>query len=1384
MFNAEYKRRWQDGRIAPLDSAWRRDNVYSRSQFLSMKHNFDIHADRVEHKGVLKVRFEQADELEGLNIDVNKEINDEVDECDYPSCLNFLPPDIFREILEQGVPDDDSICVTFPMQPDIQHIEDLCTVDRQQRFLANPPSPTIKFEKLTVVQRKAVQLGVDMNVKILYLSGKAGSGKTEVALHICEHFKGKVQTCAVSARAASNLAGTTVHGLFGWACDGYSNGEASKIALKDIQPLLDLYQDTEVFIVDEVNSMTADMLARLDESMTQLFNDKRLKNSDQDILPFGGKKVVFMGDNAQLPGVMGESIDDDGHNYLKADRVRGCRGRRQARYTRSARGQELYRKYLAPNCIMLGQGHRNSGKLQEICDRLRAGEQTEDDLRVLTFQRRRHPEYVPDVGIHYDNELCATLNIKELWAQCQSFDPPRRLYVCKASYHTTESNDRVVAALSAMSPTKFQFAPDVLCLAEGCQVRLIKNLNVAAGLVNSSNGTVQRVIYRNADVPAIREGKFPPPYAIIVSFRGFTGFPAPTDTDPSRREFPFPAHKDWVPIYRQNFIPKSRDVTSAIWKQQEISKSGRTQFPISLSRHITAHRSQGQTLANCTLSVDLDLQNPDKRMPDDLSAILYVALTRATELKNLYVSTIVPSIWEKIGQGTDDDDRRVRENKLKELSREFAAKHSFINELDLELNQKPNSMKAEDEWTALKNDVRPPESHINGLQNFQTVDDRDLTLQIDGAEFQFAFKPVSSQRDIGIDQGLRHFAIVCVDKFLNEPPKLVAAQMVDLNLPVGFSAADAFIALTQNTELWINMQQTGHNILQTVDRIVLHIEQMSLHNRGAKNFGINLGQQLQRAVRDNSQCVVKLSQAQKHLSSGPIFRLGKTIIEQLSLKPIECNRKRPPVQRLTIPTVNTAGTSQAQTQPIISPLRKKFKKRSNVLFDDVEPSDDSNHAQTSAQDTERNTGPEQPQHAPAEPAATDEPLKQQTGSKRADKRRLAQIEYRKKKKMSADIFRYFIFADEAKQADMGVNVDSAFQAEWRAKIADDPSFKLDDLGDALLHALNDIVCPMSQYRQMVPPNSALQSNRSVIISVQLDQTYFAVLHVTYNLTQLENFGVYPSDVCGRFFKDQSTVEAIKRTLDPELSIALKDVTGSNLYRPVDHIKVIVKQLKNYKDFTGEHAGTLTRATAAAMEQICDECAGSDSQLSQRKDAFGRLYIRTKISTGQKFQVILSNGKQTNAILSCINWMTENATSFLQKRTSQVDTDVKVKFFNALQDLACSQRNRFEMIELSEHAKQKLIDVSWKLEVHDHMMLADIILIGISKNQQVLKSIASNYRVTTPRFASTVPVVSSDIEDGPQDDSTSDTATGPGAQDDSTSHTVHSNNAEQDADTDR
>src|SRR5208282_2555948 len=450
-------------------------------------------------------------------------------------------------------------------------------------FMANPPPISVPYDKLTAVQQWAVDLGVDDSHKIIYLCGKAGCGKTEVALHICDKLRGRVQAGAGTGKAASNFNGPTIHGMFGWSFASFSGGYASIPNARKLGEMMAFYEQTDVFIIDEINAMAASALAQVHETMTLLFNPNRKRNADDDELPFGGKKVIFLGDPGQLKPVAGESIygeASESAGQRKASRVRGSSGVRQTELHRTSRGQQLYQKYLMPNCIYLQQGQRNSGLLQQICDRMRDGTQTDVDLRQLTFQKRSYPEVQSDYGIHYDNESCAANNWKQIWSDCQSSTPTSRLYICKASYHMTGSNQSIVDGLSALPATKFNFAPDILCVSEGCDVRLVKNINVGAGLVNSASGTVVKVIYDNADVHSLVSGKNPPPYCIVVDFPGFQGFVTKRNTD--ERLFPFPSNPNRVPIYRQKFTPVRRDLPQWIAKKQDTADCYREQFPLDL----------------------------------------------------------------------------------------------------------------------------------------------------------------------------------------------------------------------------------------------------------------------------------------------------------------------------------------------------------------------------------------------------------------------------------------------------------------------------------------------------------------------------------------------------------------------------------------------------------------------------------------------------------------------------------------------------------------------------------------------------------------------------------------------------------------------------------
>ena len=92
---------------------------------------------------------------------------------------------------------------------------------------------------------------------MLYIYGKAGTGKTEVALHVCEHFNGRLQAGAGTSKAASKFNGPTVHAMFGWSHNQHSQAVVRSSESTKLARLRVFYEETEVFVIDEVNAMSA-----------------------------------------------------------------------------------------------------------------------------------------------------------------------------------------------------------------------------------------------------------------------------------------------------------------------------------------------------------------------------------------------------------------------------------------------------------------------------------------------------------------------------------------------------------------------------------------------------------------------------------------------------------------------------------------------------------------------------------------------------------------------------------------------------------------------------------------------------------------------------------------------------------------------------------------------------------------------------------------------------------------------------------------------------------------------------------------------------------------------------------------------------------------------
>lgn len=144
----------------------------------------------------------------------------------------------------------------------------------------------------------------------LFLTGKAGTGKTTFLKYIQEHTQKSTVVVAPTGVAAINAGGVTMHSFFQLPFIPFLPGDSRLFEqtrysvdrsnlLKGIRfnkDKIDLIRSLELLIMDEVSMLRADMLDAMDEILRH-FRQKRN-------LPFGGVQVLFIGDLYQLPPVV------------------------------------------------------------------------------------------------------------------------------------------------------------------------------------------------------------------------------------------------------------------------------------------------------------------------------------------------------------------------------------------------------------------------------------------------------------------------------------------------------------------------------------------------------------------------------------------------------------------------------------------------------------------------------------------------------------------------------------------------------------------------------------------------------------------------------------------------------------------------------------------------------------------------------------------------------------------------------------------------------------------------------------------------------------------------------------------------------------------------
>ena len=142
---------------------------------------------------------------------------------------------------------------------------------------------------------------VNYTRRSLFLTGKAGTGKSTFLRYVSKHTKKKHVILAPTGIAAINAGGSTLHSFFRLPFhpllpnDSRYDRRHIKETLKYTGAQRKLIREVELIIIDEISMVRADIID---------FIDKVLRVYTRNPEPFGGKQLLLVGDIFQLEPVL------------------------------------------------------------------------------------------------------------------------------------------------------------------------------------------------------------------------------------------------------------------------------------------------------------------------------------------------------------------------------------------------------------------------------------------------------------------------------------------------------------------------------------------------------------------------------------------------------------------------------------------------------------------------------------------------------------------------------------------------------------------------------------------------------------------------------------------------------------------------------------------------------------------------------------------------------------------------------------------------------------------------------------------------------------------------------------------------------------------------
>jgi len=151
--------------------------------------------------------------------------------------------------------------------------------------------------------QQALQI-IQYTRRSLFLTGKAGTGKSTFLRYVAQNTKKKYVILAPTGIAAINAGGQTLHSFFKLPFhpllpnDSRYNVRNMRKTLKYNGELIKLLRELELIIIDEISMVRADIIDFIDRVLRIYCRNMRE--------PFGGKQLLLVGDIFQLEPVVKE----------------------------------------------------------------------------------------------------------------------------------------------------------------------------------------------------------------------------------------------------------------------------------------------------------------------------------------------------------------------------------------------------------------------------------------------------------------------------------------------------------------------------------------------------------------------------------------------------------------------------------------------------------------------------------------------------------------------------------------------------------------------------------------------------------------------------------------------------------------------------------------------------------------------------------------------------------------------------------------------------------------------------------------------------------------------------------------------------------------------